>query len=266
MKQLKFEYPRDLTLHHGQLFKAECVAVLMKLGETDLATRLFCAEATSNVESITFHCRDRTDARLLHQHNHFFAQQMIASGRSVSQLRFAWPQCGRPITIDIKNYQDIQFERRLMQTNSFPSEILAVPGLQLGKLYISLPIYHVLGEFLEHPEWRQGLVRVSNQKQVAMTESSRIMTPRRNLVEAVTFRREDYVRPAELPDLLRLLDTLEPDNPDSIVEARFLADINHTNYRRFVNQYRRVTDAFGNLFEVAKNIAIEDVNPASIVG
>jgi len=89
-----------------------------------------------------------------------------------------------------------------------------------------------------------------------MTQASIVMTSRNNLIEAVTYKREDYVHPEDLEDLLRSLDDLEPDNPSSIIEVSFRADINRTNYRRFVNRYRRVTDAFGNLFEVAENLDI----------
>jgi hypothetical protein len=142
------------------------------------------------------------------------------------------------------------------------SNLISEPELQicldptLSSTQLSLPIARIITEFLEYPERRSGLVRVQDQRQVAMTQASIIMTPRSNLIEAVTYKREDYVHPEDLEDLLRSLNDLEPDNPSSIIEVSFRADINHTNYRRFVNRYRRITDTFGNLFEVAENLDI----------
>jgi hypothetical protein len=246
----------DISRFNAQVFKIECLQQLEQLDKKDCVTALSCAEASSSFgypKQINFYCRSIDDAQLLCRQYKFFSTQL--QHRSLQQLHFFWDGCEDiPLSVGLTYDKIALYQKDFFMSQA--SEILTIPRLQIATMQISSPILQVLFEFLEYPERRSGLVRVEDQRQVAMTQASIVMTSRNNLIEAVTYKREDYVHPEDLEDLLRSLDDLEPDNPSSIIEVSFRADINHTNYRRFVNRYRRVTDAFGNLFEVAENLDI----------
>lgn len=50
--------------------------------------------------------------------------------------------------------------------------IIPTPGLQIAEMRLSLPILQVFGEFLEFPERKSGLIRLSDDRQIALSESS----------------------------------------------------------------------------------------------
>ncbi|KYC34780.1 hypothetical protein WA1_49530 [Scytonema hofmannii PCC 7110] len=144
--------------------------------------------------------------------------------------------------------------------NMSTSPMIALPGIQIAEMKLSRPIIKVIDYFCEHPELRCALIRLHDQRQVAMSESSAIMVTG-SLEEAVRRRREQYWHPEDLSAFdLVTRQSLTPDDRDSFVEFSFRAHApNGGNWRRFTNRYRLVTDSYGLLYHVSENVGIDQL-------
>jgi hypothetical protein len=141
---------------------------------------------------------------------------------------------------------------------------ILLPGIQIAEMQISLPLLQVFSEFLEYPDRKSGLIRLRDDRQIAVSNSSRVLMRDGDLLRAVQRQRSDYWY---LPDLelitQRTRQELEPNNPNSFFEFswRSPGKSESPEWRRYTNQYRLVSDAFGELYQVSNSLGFDVVAP-----
>ncbi|PHJ69172.1 hypothetical protein VF14_03290 [Nostoc linckia z18] len=178
-----------------------------------------------------------------------------------------YPNCRKPYKIPASIYcaKSYDLHRGNFMNNSTP--LIVVPGLQITEMKLSLPILRIFEEFCEYPERRSGLVRVSDERQVAMSESSAGLVVNATLKQAVQRKRDEYWHPDDLGAFNReWQQNLSVDDNSSTLEFSYRGvSADGTSWRRFTNRYRLVKDSYGILYHVSSNVGVEEISrPAGI--
>jgi hypothetical protein len=144
--------------------------------------------------------------------------------------------------------------------NTNPIAPVLIPGVQAQQI-MSLPILKVLTEFLEHPEERRALVRLHDQRQIAMTQSSQVLIKNATVEEAIGRKRESYWFAPDLADFMqRSRRELEPNNPQSSIVVTWRGvDRTGRDWREFVHEYVLLCDRDNVLYHCSKNLEFRSI-------
>jgi hypothetical protein len=144
--------------------------------------------------------------------------------------------------------------------NTNPIAPVLIPGVQAQQI-MSLPILKVLTEFLEHPEERRALVRLHDQRQIAMTQSSQVLIKNATVEEAIGRKRESYWFAPDLADFMqRSRRELEPNNPQSSIVVTWRGvDRTGRDWREFTHSYRLLEDNERILYHCSKNLEFRSI-------
>lgn len=144
------------------------------------------------------------------------------------------------------------------------------PLIEIYALSLSPHLYPEIGWFLNNPMQPGGIVRISDNQQVAMSyanaQKSADFTAGAGIKKAVSWKREDFWHPADLDDFDReWTQRLEPNNPDSWIEYRWrsfdpeLGVNSEAGWIEFANHYKLLVDDFGNSYHVSRNLGMRDI-------
>ena len=139
--------------------------------------------------------------------------------------------------------------------------LILSPEIQVAEMKLSLPLARIIAEFLEFPERKCGVIRLSDERQVILSASSAALIHEATLEEAVRRKRQDYWYEADLADVnQRTRQELEPNNPNSFLEFTWRGvDKTKTMWRRFTNRYRLVQDNAGQVYQVSESLAAKPI-------
>ena len=175
------------------------------------------------------------------------------------QINIFWEDSSRHYQIPINSNLRFKGLSTMQVNNVMP--LIIVPGVQIGEMKLSLPILRVLFEFCEYPERKYGLVRCTDERQVALSESSAALIKGCDLQEGVQRKRKDYWYLPDLEAFEREAQlALEPNNQHSILEFSFRGvSKDGLDWRRFTNRYRSIRDDYGVSYYVSQNIDVEQI-------
>lgn len=168
-----------------------------------------------------------------------------------NECRIHYPNCEQPIRIPV--CLEPQEVNKMTQS-------IYLPGIQLDSIKLSIPLLQVFEEFLEFPERRYGLVRRSDQRQLAVSEAvrSQVLKSGVSLEEVVKRRRQDYWHLPNLDDWQRVSRELEPNNPNSKLEYSYIVhDTTHNNWRQFTSEFRLIQCPVSQvIYEVSRGLDV----------
>lgn len=166
-----------------------------------------------------------------------------------SECLVFYPNCKQPYRIPASLCSEV------IMTQS-----IYLPGIQLDSIKLSIPLLQVFEEFLEFPERRYGLVRRSDQRQLAVSEAvrSQVLKSGVTLEEVVKRRRQDYWHLPNLEDWQRVSRELEPNNPNSRIEYSYIVhDTTHNNWRLFTSEFRLIQCPVSQvIYEVSRGLDV----------
>lgn len=165
-----------------------------------------------------------------------------------------FPDCDRPILIPVK------LARTQLRSQHTMIENILAPGIQIDNLLLTPPLLKICEYFLENPELRGGLVRRSDNRQIALTAASqKVILGGATVQDAVKRKRSDYWFLGDLETYMReSKQQLEPNNPNSVLEFSWCGcDRTRENWRQFTNRYRLI-EADGIIYELSVGL---DVKP-----
>jgi len=172
---------------------------------------------------------------------------------------------GRTDPIRIPPTTNCLFDKKLLDMTN-----LMLPprqGIVTAKGRLSPNILDVLYFLAENPDQSAGLVRVADERQIALTDATRALLTESDggLEAAVERRRADYWHLGDLVEFnLLTRHSLEPNNPDSTVEFRLRThDPNGENWLLSINRYRLVSDDRNQMYHVFLNTGLEEI-PAPV--
>lgn len=135
------------------------------------------------------------------------------------------------------------------------TDIQGNPFVQAGELKLTLPLLRVVTDWLQSPETRGGLVRLTDERQVLMTGASGVLVTTDTLVEAVQRRREEFWY---LPDLEEMRRRSRQEAGFEFTFRTF-DPVLGGDWMSFTNRYRVVEDGLGNTYHVGENLAWESI-------
>lgn len=171
----------------------------------------------------------------------------------------------RPYTEVRYQGQKKPFKIHASMAQESPIDRVFTPGIHADIQFLSAPLLKVLNSFLENPEEKWALVRLSDERQVAMTSSCRDLIRNATVDDALKRKRVQYWDINDLEEFRRLTQQqLEPNNPQSIIQHRFkVVDRTGTDWRWMVSDYRLVEDN-GVLYHVSHNRGWESASPGRL--
>jgi hypothetical protein len=169
----------------------------------------------------------------------------------------------KPIKLCVEMAESLKIEEESMLGKSTTKDI----GIQVAEQKLSIPILRVLNYFGEQPERRSALVRLYDERQIVVTESSSVLIKGATLEEAVQRKRSSYWYLPDLEDFRReSRQSLEPNNESSFIEFSWRGvSKDGINWRRFTNKYRLIQDSYGVLYQVSHNLSVEQITTPSVI-
>ncbi|MFB2772494.1 hypothetical protein ACE1AT_24900 [Pelatocladus sp. BLCC-F211] len=167
------------------------------------------------------------------------------------------PYCCPPITINphaiVAKYYN--FQKGTMRT---ASPIIPTAGIQIDDLKLSQCLLPILIRWIENPHIKGGIIRVSDERQIVLTEASAVLISGTDLAGATKRKRSDYWYPPDLEDMRR--ETQQ--RGDSRFDFRWRGtDEQRSRWNLFVNSYYIVRDEFSNVYLISENVAVEEMAP-----
>ncbi len=179
---------------------------------------------------------------------------ILAYRLNLRAVLIRYPGNRQPVKIFTKNIvRDFDF----MMNNLLVTE----PGYVTSTLEVSPVLYRAAGYFLEYPDAKGAVVRLSDEKQVILSKANSTLIASGTLLQAVERKRIEYWHPQDLDEFRTFTLSLEPNNPDSRREFNFriFDPITGSNWRRNTNEYRLLEDAFGVKYHFSLNLGQESI-------
>lgn len=179
---------------------------------------------------------------------------MLAYRLKLERILIHYPNCKKPIKIFTEHIiKDVKFMTQNL--------IMSDPGFVISNIEVSPALYRAAGFFLEHPEVRGAVVRLSDEKQIILSRANSSLIASSTLLQAVERKRIEYWHPADLEDFRTFTLGLEPNNPDSRREFTFriFDPVTGENWRKNTNEYRLIEDSLGNKYHFSINLGQETI-------
>ena len=141
-------------------------------------------------------------------------------------------------------------------------------GYVIAKTQVTPTLHRAIAFFLENPEVKGGVVRLTDERQIVMSRASASLVKSASLEQAVERKRSDYWYLEDLHTFNSIFtpQALEPNNPDSKREYSFRIydPVTRDNWRQNVNEYRLIQDEMGVFYHLFTNLGYESI--PSLVG
>ena len=230
---------------------------------SDEAVRLFAKECGINYpmifegEIIKIYTFSIKEARVLSwQKCYLLSKQCISWNLQKIEIYFPPYYCS-PITINphaiLAKYCNSQDP--IMTT---VSPIIARAGIKIEDMKLSQSLLSIIIRWIENPNIRGGIVRISDERQIVLTEASAALISGTDLVGATKRKRSDYWYLPDLEDMR--CETKQ--RGDSPFEFRWRGtDEQRYQWNLFVNSYYTVCDEFSNVYLISENVGYEQITP-----
>lgn len=163
----------------------------------------------------------------------------------------------KPIKLCVEMANTLNIER----INMAEIAIIENTGIHTANQKLSISVLKVINHFFEHPEQRNAIVRLHDERQIIITESNSMLIKGATLEEAVQRKRSEYWY---LPDLAEFnresKQKLEPNNENSFIEFTWRGvSKDRTDWRMFTNRYNLIQDNYGVLYQVSQNLGVNEI-------
>lgn len=186
--------------------------------------------------------------------------------RSFVKQRFrdlaAWALSFERQYTEIRYRSDKTFKVLASMAIESPYESVIIPGVHMNIPFMSPVLLKTLSLFLENSDERWTLIRVHDERQIAMTASCQAIIKNATVSDAINRRRPEFWDAEDLRLFhQKARQTLEIDNPNSVMQHRFkVVDRTGTDWRWMISDYRLISDN-GVLYQVSNNRGWEQSQP-----
>ncbi|HEY9660990.1 MAG TPA: hypothetical protein V6C65_21250 [Allocoleopsis sp.] len=173
-----------------------------------------------------------------------------------------WAQAFDRLYTEIRYQNDRVFKVLASMATDSQFDSILVPGIYADIHFLSVPLLQTLNLFLENPEEKWALVRLSDESQIAMTASCQELIRNATIEQAINRKRSEFWDANDLEEFRQITrQSLEPNNPQSIVQHRFkVVDRTGQDWRWMVSDYRLIEDN-GTLYHISHNRGWEQASP-----
>ncbi|MDZ8262748.1 hypothetical protein [Nostoc sp. ChiQUE01b] len=229
----------------------------------DEAVRLFTQECGIHYpvifenKSIKIYVQSQRAARVLSWQKCYLLSKQCISWNYQKVEIYSPPYYCSPITINpyaiLTKYCDYQDS----VMNKVPP-IIAKAGIQFDNLKLSQSLLPIIIRWIENPNIKGAIVRISDERQIVLTEASAALISGTDLLGATKRKRSDYWYLSDLSDMRR--ETKQ--RGDSPFEFRWRGtNEQRSQWTLFVSSYYIVCDEFSNVYQISENIGAEQIIP-----
>lgn len=152
-------------------------------------------------------------------------------------------------------------QKHMINPISKPSNIL-----WFANVAITPNILAIANDLMENPR-KAGVTRLSDERQIIMSDACKILNPGHTMQEATNWNRSDFWHPQDLIDFRReCQQTLSPDGSNTLEftwrsfdPALGLRDRTPGNWIKFTTKYRLFDGEDGDFYQLCENLGMEEM-------
>lgn len=182
-----------------------------------------------------------------------------------SEIKIFWHNSGCQhfsIPSVFASQNSIPIPKKLTTTKNMTKPLIATSSIWTSTCQLSRPLVDVISRFIETPNIKGGLVRLSDERQLLVTPAMAATVWDATPEEIVQRKMTDFWHPEDLHELHQKL------------KQRGSAGFEHTwrgvnksktHWTRFTHHFKVIVDDFGTAYRVFTNLDLEAIEPPELV-
>ncbi len=251
MNQLLREANAIVESHASELFKEE-------LPVYDQGCRVYCQGDVVNVWMSS-----KKKAVVLRSFYKYLA--CLLKWWNYSEIKIFWDNSGCqhfsiPCVLAEPNL--IPIPKKLTKTKNMTKPLIATPSIWTGTCQLSRPLVDAISRFIETPNIKGGLVRLSDERQLLVTPAMAATVWDATPEEIVKRKMTDFWHPEDLHDLHQ---KIKQQGSTGFEHTWRGVNKSKTHWTQFTHQFRVILDDFGSAYRVFTNLDMEPIEPQKLV-
>jgi hypothetical protein len=251
MNQLLREANAIVESHASELFKEE-------LPVYDQNCRVYCQGDVVNVWMSS-----KKKAVVLRSFYKYLA--CLLKWWNYSEIKIFWDNSGCqhfsiPCVLAEPNL--IPIPKKLTKTKNMTKPLIATPSIWTGTCQLSRPLVDAISRFIETPNIKGGLVRLSDERQLLVTPAMAATVWDATPEEIVKRKMTDFWHPEDLHDLHQ---KIKQQGSTGFEHTWRGVNKSKTHWTQFTHHFRVILDDFGSAYRVFTNLDMEPIEPQKLV-
>jgi hypothetical protein len=156
----------------------------------------------------------------------------------------------------------IPIPKRVTKTKKMAKLLIATPSIWTGTCQVSRPLVDIISWFIETPNMRGGLVRLSDERQLLVTPAMAATVWDATPEEIVQRKMTDFWHPEDLHDLHQ---KIKQQGSTGFEHTWRGVNKSKTHWSRFTHHFRVIVDDFGTAYRAFTNLDLEAIDPPELV-
>jgi hypothetical protein len=156
----------------------------------------------------------------------------------------------------------IPIPQKVTITKNMTKPLIATSSIWTGTCQLSRPLVDVISWFIETPNIRGGLVRLSDERQLLVTPAMAATVWDATAEEIVQRKMTDFWHPADLHDLHQ---KIKQQGSTGFEHTWRGVNKSKTHWTRFTHHFRVIVDDFGTAYRAFTNLDLEAIDPPELV-
>jgi hypothetical protein len=152
--------------------------------------------------------------------------------------------------------------KKVTKTKKMTKPLIATPSIWTGTCQLSRPLVDIISRFIETPDIRGGLVRLSDERQLLVTPAMAATVCDATPEEIVKRKMTDFWHPEDLHDLHQ---KIKQQGSTGFEHTWRGVNKSKTHWTRFTHHFRVIVDDFGTAYRAFTNLDLEAIDPPELV-
>lgn len=152
--------------------------------------------------------------------------------------------------------------KKVTNAKKMVQPLIATPSIWTGTCQLSRPLVDVISRFIETPNIKGGLVRLSDERQLLVTPAMAATVWDATPEEIVQRKMTDFWHPADLHDLHQ---KIKQQGSTGFEHTWRGVNKSKTHWTRFTHHFRVIVDDFGIAYRAFTNLDLEAIDPPELV-
>ena len=156
----------------------------------------------------------------------------------------------------------IPIPKKVTKTKKMTKPLIATPSIWTGTCQLSRPLVDVISWFIETPNSKGGLVRLSDERQLLVSPAMAATVWDATPEEIVQRKMTDFWHPEDLHGLHQ---KIKQQGSTGFEHTWRGVNKSKTHWTRFTHHFRVIVDDFGTAYRAFTNLDMEAIEPPELV-
>jgi len=152
--------------------------------------------------------------------------------------------------------------KKITQTKNMTKPLIATPSIWTSRCQLSRPLVDVISRFIETPNIKGGLVRLSDERQLLVTPAMAATVWDASPEEIVQRKMTNFWHPEDLHNLHQ---KIKQQGSTGFEHTWRGVNKSKTHWTRFIHHFRIIVDDFGTAYRAFTNLDLEAIEPPELV-